>query len=197
MLAVRPTLAAKSVKELVALAKATPGRLTYASTGMGGASHLAMELLRMSAGIDFIHVPYKGSSTTVPDLIGGQVDMTMGSIISLLPHVKSGRLRALGITSPQRSAAVPDVPTIAESGLPGFEAETWAALLGPAGMPAGVVRALNAAIAKIVKMPDIADRIAAQGAAPRVGTPEQARVFIKTELEKWAKVIAAAGIRAE
>ena len=123
--------------------------------------------------------------------------MTMSSAISLLPHIKAGRIRALAITSAQRSSVAPDLPTIAESGFPGFESETWAALVGPAGMPGGIVRQLNAAIAKIVKMPDVADRIAAQGATSRVGTPEQARTFIKTELEKWAKVIAAAGIRAE
>jgi len=156
-----------------------------------------MELFRLSSGITYIHVPYKGSANTVPDLIGGQVDMTTSSIIALLPHVKAGRLRALGITSPQRSAAAPDLPTIAESGFPGFEAATWAALLGPARMPGPIVRLLNATIAKIVQMPDIADRIAAQGAAPRVGTPEQARAFIKSELAKWEKVIATAGIKAE
>ena len=197
VLAVRLTLPAKSIKELVALAKARPGQLTYASTGVGSASHLAMELFRLSSGLTYIHVPYKGSANTVPDLIGGQVDMTTSSIIALLPHVKGGRLRALGITSPQRSPAAPDIPTIAESGYPGFETETWAALLGPAGMPGHVVKLLNATIARIVKTPDVTDRIAAQGAAPRVGTPEQARAFIKTELAKWEKVIAAAGIKAE
>ena len=195
--AVRLTLPAKSIKELVALAKARPGQLTYASTGVGSSSHLAMELFRLTSGITYIHVPYKGSANTVPDLIGGQVDMTTSSIIALLPHVKAGRLRALGITSPQRSPAAPDLPTIAESGYPGFESETWAALLGPAGMPAHVVRLLNATIARIVKTPEITDRIAAQGAAPRVGAPEQARAFIKAELAKWEKVIAAAGIKAE
>lgn len=195
--AVRLTLPAKSIKELVALAKARPGQLTYASTGVGSSSHLAMELFRLTSGITYVHVPYKGSANTVPDLIGGQVDMTTSSIIALLPHVKAGRLRALGITSPQRSPAAPDLPTIAESGYPGFESETWAALLGPAGMPGHVVRLLNATIARIVKTPEITDRIAAQGAAPRVGAPEQARAFIKAELAKWEKVIAAAGIKAE
>ena len=197
VLAVRLTLPAKSIKELIALSKSRPGQLTYASTGVGSSSHLTMELFKLSSGITFIHVPYKGSANTVPDLIGGQVDMTTSSIIALLPHIKAGRLRALGITSPQRSAAAPDLPTIAESGFPGFEAETWAALLTPAGTPSQIVRLLNATVAKIVKMPDIAARIAAQGAAPRVGTPEQAGAFIKTELAKWEKVIAAAGIRAE
>lgn len=194
-LAVRPTLAAKNLKELIALAKSRPGQLTYASTGVGSASHLTMEFFKLASGITYIHVPYKGSANTVPDLIGGQVDMTTSSIIALLPHIKAGRIRALGITSPQRSPAAPDLPTIAESGFAGFEAETWAALLGPAGMSGHIVGLLNATLAKIVKMPDIAERIAAQGAAPRIGTPEQTRAFIKIELAKWEKVIAAAGIR--
>ena len=197
VLAVRPTLPAKSIKELIALAKARGGQLTYASTGVGSASHLTMELFKLASGITYIHVPYKGSANTVPDLIGGHVDMTTSSIIALLPHIKAARIRALGITSPQRSPVAPELPTIAESGYPGFEAETWAAILGPAGMPAQIVALLNATIAKIVKMPDIADRIAAQGAAPRMGTPDQARAFIKAELAKWEKVVAAAGIRSE
>jgi len=197
IIAVRPTFPAKSIKELVALAKSRPNQLTFASTGVGSSSHLTMELFRQSAGITYIHVPYKGSAMTVPEVIGGQVDMTASSIIALLPHIKAGRLRALGITSPQRSPAAPDIPTIAESGYPGFECDTWAALLGPAGLPDQIVRQLNAAIAKIVKMPDVADRIAAQGAAPRVGTPEQARALIRGDLAKWEKVIAQAGIKAE
>jgi len=197
VLAVRPALPAKSVRELIALAKAQPGHLTYASGGVGGANHLTMELFRITAGIDLVHVPYKGSAAAVVDVIGGQVDMVLSSTIALLPHVRAGRLRALGITSVQRIAAAPDLPTIAESGLPGFESETWSALLGPAGMPRGIVRVLNDAIARIAKMPDTIDRLASQGAVPRVGTPEQARTFITTELAKWAKVIATAGIKAE
>jgi tripartite-type tricarboxylate transporter receptor subunit TctC len=197
VLAVRLALPAKSLKELIALAKAHPGQLTYGSTGVGSSSHLTMELFRLSTGITYVHVPYKGSANTVPDLIGGQIDMTTSSIIALLPHVKAGRLRALGISSLQRNPAAPDLPTIAESGFPGFEAATWAALLGPARMPVPIVNLLNTTITKIVKIPDIADRIAAQGATPRVGTPAEARAFIKAELAKWEKVIAAAGIKAE
>jgi tripartite-type tricarboxylate transporter receptor subunit TctC len=196
-LAVRLSIPAKSIKELIALAKSRPGQLTYASTGVGSASHLTMEFFRLASGITYIHVPYKGSANTVPDLIGGQVDMTTSSLIALLPHIKAGRIRALGITSPRRSPVAPDLPTIAESGFLGFESETWAALLGPAGMASQIVALLNATITKIVKMPDITDRLAAQGAAPRSGTPEQARAFIKTELAKWEKVIAQAGIRPE
>jgi tripartite-type tricarboxylate transporter receptor subunit TctC len=156
-----------------------------------------MELFRLTSGITYTHVPYKGSANTVPDVVGGQVDMTTSSIIALLPHVKAGRIRALGVTSLQRSPAAPDLPTFSESGYPGFSSETWAALLGPAGMPGPVVKLLNATITQIVKTPEVAARIAAQGAAPRVGAPGEARAFIKAELVKWEKVIAAAGIKAE
>ncbi len=131
LLAVRATLPVKSVKELIALAKSQPGKLTYASTGTGGSGHLTMELFRLQAGIDMVHVPYKGSSTAVPDVIGGQVDMMFSSSIALLPHMKSGRIRALGITSPKRSPVLPDLPTIAEQGLPGFEVMGWSAMLAP------------------------------------------------------------------
>ncbi|HKA41921.1 MAG TPA: tripartite tricarboxylate transporter substrate binding protein [Burkholderiales bacterium] len=197
VLAVRLTLPPKTVKELVALMKAKPGQVTYASTGVGSSSHLTMELFRLSTGIEFVHVPYKGSANTVPDLIGGQVDMTMSSAISLLPHIRAGRIRALAITSLNRSPVAPDLPTIAESGYPGFESETWAALLGPAGLPKRIVGQLSAAISTIAKMPDILERITLQGARPRMGTPEEARTFIRAETAKWAKVIAEAGIRIE
>ena len=197
LLAVRATLPVKSVKELIALAKSKPGELTYASTGTGGSGHLAMELFRLQAGIDMVHVPYKGSSTAVPDLIGGQVDMMFSSSIALLPHMKSGRIRALGITSPQRSALLPDLPTIAESGLPGFEAIGWSALLAPAKTPRAIVTLLNATIVKIAQMPEVVERLAAQGAAPLTSTPEQARSIIQQEVVKWQKVIKAAGIKAE
>jgi len=197
LLAVRATLPVKSVKELVALAKSQPGKLTYASTGTGGSGHLTMELFRLQAGIDMVHVPYKGSSTAVPDMIGGQVDMMFSSSIALLPHMKSGRIRALGITSPQRSALLPDLPTIAESGLPGFEAVGWSAMLAPAKTPRSIVMLLNATILKIAQMPEIVDRLSAQGAAPLTSTPEQTRSIIQREVAKWQKVVKAAGIKAE
>jgi tripartite-type tricarboxylate transporter receptor subunit TctC len=197
LLAVRSTLPVKSVKELIALAKSKPGHLTYASTGTGGSGHLAMELFRLQAGIDMMHVPYKGSSTAVPDLIGGQVDMMFSSSIALLPHMKSGRIRALGITSPQRSALLPELPTIAESGLPGFEAIGWSAMLAPAKTPRAIVTLLNTTIVKIAQMPEVVERLAAQGAAPLTSTPEQARSILQQEVVKWQKVIQTAGIKAE
>jgi tripartite-type tricarboxylate transporter receptor subunit TctC len=156
-----------------------------------------MELFRLQAGIDLVHVPYKGSSTAVPDLIGGQVDMMFSSSIALLPHMKAGRIRALGITSLKRSPVLPELPTIAESGLPGFEAVGWSAMLAPAKTPRGIVTLLNAAIVKIAQAPDVVERLAAQGAAPLTSTPEQTRSIIRGEVVKWEKVIKAAGIKAE
>ena len=197
LLAVRASLAVNSVKELIALAKSRPGQLTYASTGTGGSGHLTMELFRLQAGIDLVHVPYKGSSTAVPDLIGGQVDMMFSSTIALLPHMKAGRIRALGITSAKRSAVLPELPTIAESGLPGFEAVGWSALLAPAKTPRSIVTLLNSTIAKIAQAPDVVERLAAQGAASLTSTPEQTRSIVRGEVVKWEKVIKAAGIRAE
>jgi tripartite-type tricarboxylate transporter receptor subunit TctC len=197
VLAVRAALPVKSVKELIALAKSRPGELSYASTGTGGSGHLTMELFRLQAGIDVLHVPYKGSSTAVPDLIGGQVDMMFSSTIALLPHMKSGRVRALGITSAKRNPALPDTPTIAESGLPGFEVLGWSALLAPAKTPRGIVTLLSSTIAKIGQMPEIVERFAAQGAAPHTTTPDQTRSIIQGEVVKWRKLIKAAGIKAE
>ncbi len=156
-----------------------------------------MELFRLQAGIDMMHVPYKGSSTAVPDLIGGQVDMMFSSSIALLPHVKTGRIRALGIASAQRIPAIPELPTIAESGLPGFESAGWSAMLAPAKTPRSIVMLLNATILKIAQMPEIVNHLAAQGAVTLTSTPEQTRSMIQSELVKWQKVIKDAGIKTE
>lgn len=197
LLAVRAPLPVKSVKELIALANAQPGQLKYASTGTGGSGHLAMELFRIQAGIELVHVPYKGSSTAVPDVISGQVDMMFSSSIALLPHVKSGRIRVLGVTSPKRSPILPDLPTIAEQGLPGFEAVGWSAMLAPAKTPRNIVMLLNATILRIAQMPDIVERLAAQGAAPLTSAPDETRSMIQSEVLKWQKVVKAAGIKAD
>ena len=165
----------KNVKELIALAKASAGKLVYASTGIGGGLHLTMELFRMQTGIDMLHVPYKGSSTTVPDMIGGRIDVMFGSAPSLLAHVRAGRIRALGITSAKRSAAAPDVPTIAESGVPGFESATFGAFAGPAKTPRSIVGILNAAIAKSAQSQEVASALANQGTDAAIMTPEQGR----------------------
>ncbi len=188
---------AKNVNELVALAKARPGKLVYASTGTGGGLHLTMELFRMQTGASMLHVPYKGSSTSVPDLIGGQVDTMFGSAPSLLPHVRSGRIRALGITSLKRSAAAPEIPTIAESGLPGFESVTFAALAGPAGTPRAIVTVLNNAIIKSAQSPDVGKALASQSADAALMTPEQTMAYMRDEIAKWKKVAAAAGVQSE
>ena len=197
LLVVNASSPVKNVKELIALATARPGKLTYASTGTGGGLHLTMEMFKMQTGINMLHVPYKGSSTTVPDLIGGQVDTMFGSIPSLLPHVRSGRIRALGISSAKRSAAAPDLPTIAESGLPGFESNTWIALAGPAGTPRNIVMVLNSAIAKSVQSPEIGSALANQSTEPVVMMPEQTGAFIRDEIVKWKKVVVAAGVQGE
>lgn len=151
----------------------------------------------MQAGVDLLHIPYKGTALSVTDLIAGQVSLTFGNTLSVLPHVAFGRLRALGITSAKRSAAVPGLPTLAESGLPGFESSTWFALLGPAGTPRGIVTRLNAAIRKIGQLPEIRERIAEQGAEPMDGTPEQVDTHVRAEIAKWAKIVAASGARVE
>jgi tripartite-type tricarboxylate transporter receptor subunit TctC len=197
LLVVNASSPVTSVRELIALAKARPGKLTYASTGTGGSLHLTMEMFKLQTGINMLHVPYKGSSTTVPDLIGGQVDTMFGSVPALLPHVKAGRIRALGISSAKRSAVTPDLPTIAESGLPGFESNTWITLAGPAGTPRNTVMVLNAAIAKSVQSPDLSSALANQSTEPMVLTPEQTGAFIRDEIVKWKKVVVAAGVQGE
>lgn len=197
LLVVNNSLAAKSVKELIALAKASPGKLVYASTGIGGGLHLAMELFRMQTGIDMLHVPYKGSSTTVPDMMGGRIDVMFGSAPSLLTHVRAGRIRALGITSAKRSIAAPDVPTVGESGVPGFEAATFGAFAGPAKTPRAIVGILNAAIAKSAQSQEVASALATQGTDTALMTPEQAGAYVRNQIAKWKKVVETAGIRAE
>lgn len=188
---------ATSVKELIAYAKSRPGKLTYASTGTGGSLHLTMEMFKMQSGIDVLHVPYKGSAFTVPELIGGRVDVMFGSIPSLLPHIKSGRIRALGVSSRTRTNVVPELPTIAESGLPGFESYTWLTLSGPAGMSRDVVKVLNASIEKCVRSPEFGVLLANQSTEPMLMTPEQTAAYIREEVVKWKKVIIAAGVKGE
>ncbi|MBI3935757.1 MAG: tripartite tricarboxylate transporter substrate binding protein [Betaproteobacteria bacterium] len=195
LLAVHPSVPARSVKELIALAKARPGQLTYASTGIGSTPHLAAELFRMRTGIQIIHVPYKGSQTAVPELMSGQVSMMFAS--TLLAPVKAGRLRGLAVASAKRSLAAPELPTVAEAGLPGFEAGTWYALLAPAGTPGEIVRRLNSAITKVAQRAEVREGLRAQGAEPLGGAPEEVRAFVRNEVAKWAKVVAATGARAD
>lgn len=197
LLVVNTSLPVKSVKELVALAKARPGKLNYASTGTGGGLHLTMEMLKTQTGIDMLHVPYKGSSTTVPDMIGGRIDTMFGSAPALLPHVRAGRIRALGISSAKRSAAAPDVPTIAETGVPGFESVSFTSLAAPAATPRSVILLLNAAIAKGAQSTDVSSALSNQGTDTALMTPEESSAFIRDEIEKWNKVVTSAGVRIE
>ncbi len=195
ILVAHPTLAAKNIKELVALAKQKPGQLNFASAGTGTATHLGLELLKLTAGIDVVHVPYKGGAPAVTDLIGGQVQLLWVSIPSVLPHVKAARLRALAVSTAKRTSSAPDVPTVAESGYPGFEYSNWNALFAPAGTPQPQVRKINAQVVAALSDPAVAQRLTAQGADPAPGTPEELGKYMRTDHERWKKVIRTAGIK--
>ena len=197
LLVVHPSVNAKSVRELTALAKSQPGKLNVASSGNGTSIHLAAELYKQMAGVDILHVPYKGSSPAVADLLGGQVQMMFDNMPSSLPHAKAGKLRALAVTSMTRSAALPDVPTLDEEGLKGFDATSWFGLLAPAGTPRDIVAKLNSASVKALASADMRERLAAQGADPVGNTPEQFATFIKAEIDKWAKIVKASGARVD
>jgi tripartite-type tricarboxylate transporter receptor subunit TctC len=197
VLVVHPSLPVKNVKDLIAMATAKPGQLLYASTGNGGSPHLAMELFKMQAKIDIVHIPYKGTPPAVTDLIAGQVSMMFANTLSVLPYVNSGRLRALGISSAKRSAAAPALPTIAETGMPGFEASTWFGMLAPTGTPKDILVRLNGEIRKIVQTKTVADALIAQGADPIGNTAEEFQARIKSDIDKWTRTIKAAGVRAE
>ena len=188
-----PALPAKSVKELIALAKAKPGELTYASSGNGQSTHLAVELFDTMAGIKMTHVPYKGSAPAITDVMGGQVSVFFDTMLSAMPHVRSGKLKALAVTSAARSPAAPDIPTVAESGLPGYEAIAWNGLVAPAGTPREVVARLNAEVKKVLELPEIRERFAAQGFAAAWSSPEKYAAFLDAEVEKWGKVVKVSG----
>jgi tripartite-type tricarboxylate transporter receptor subunit TctC len=197
ILVAHPSVAARNVKELVALAKAKPGQLNFASAGTGTATHLGLELLKLTAGFDVVHVPYKGGAPAITDLIAGQVQLLWVSIPSVLPHVKAGRLRALAVSTAKRSASAPDVPTVAESGYPGFEYSNWNALFAPAKTSTAIVRQVNAAVVKILNEPEIAQKLSALGADPAPGSPDELARYMRTDYERWKKVIRSAGIKAE
>jgi tripartite-type tricarboxylate transporter receptor subunit TctC len=195
-LVVHPSLPPRSVKQLVALAKAKPGAINYASVGIGSGTHLAGELFNYMTGTKMTHIPYKGTGQVMPDLLGGQVAVHFGST-SVVPYVKSGRLVPLGVTGAQRSGVLPQVPTIAESGLPGYEVTAWNALFAPAGTPAAIVQRLNGLVKTGMALPEAKAVMEAQGLDLATGTPEELGALVKAELAKWAKVIKAAGIRPE
>jgi len=195
LLVVHPSVPVKSVKELIAYAKGRPGQLNFASGGAGTAIHLAGELFKTMAGVDMVHVAYKGSAPAMTDLIGGQVSLMFDQILTSLPHAQSGKLRALAVTTERRSPAAPQIPTIAEAALPGYAVTTWHGLLAPAGTPREVVNRLSSESAKALQSTDIRDRFASQGVDPVSSTPEQFAAMMKAELEKWRKVIAASGAK--
>ena len=196
MLVVHPSVPAKSVKDIIALAKAKPGQLSFASAGNGTGGHLSGELFKLLAGIDLLHIPYKGVAPALVDVVAGQVSMTFASLLSGTPHYKSGRLRAYAVTGAKRSAALPELPTMQEAGVKGYESSTWYGVLAPTGTPVDIVNKLNAEIVGILKQPETNERLSQEGAEPVGNTPAQFGAHIKSEIEKWRKVIRAAGIKA-
>jgi tripartite-type tricarboxylate transporter receptor subunit TctC len=197
MLVVHPTVPARSVAELVALGKAKPGFVTYASGGNGSSQHLAAAMFATMADLDMVHVPYKGSAPAEADLLGGQVNMMFASMVSVLPQVKLGRLRALAVSSAARSPAAPDLPTIAESGVPGYAAVAWAGFLAPKGTPAPIVARLNAEITKIMALPEVKARMAGLGAEFSPNTPKSFDAFLRSEITRWGDVVRRARLKVD
>ena len=193
VLVVHPSVPAKTVSELITLIKAKPAGLNYASSGAGTGTHLAAELFKTLAGVDIVHVPYKSAGTAISDLIGGQVQLMFSTLPSVIPHVKAGKLRALGISTAKRSEAAPDIPAIGES-LKGYDVGTWFGVLAPAATPRTIVTVLGREIARITRMPDVRGRLLGLGAEPVGNTPDEFAQYIRAELPKWAKVIRSAGI---
>lgn len=197
LLVVQPNLGVNSVREVVALAKAKPGALNYGSGGNGSSAHLTTELFRTMTGTNIVHVIYKGAGGGLNDVISGQIQMMFSSVTSLLPHVNSGRLKGIAVTSRQRTNSAPAIPTVAESGVPGFESSLWNAVLVPARTDARVVQRLNADIVRTMKSPDIVDQLQRQGFDPESGSPRELVAYMKEEVSKWAKVVQASGARVE
>ena len=197
VLLVHPALPARSVKDLLVLARSAHAHLDAASAGHGTSNHLALELFNSLAGVKIAHVPYKGTGQALVDLMAGQVQVMFGNILSSLQYVKIGKIRALAVTGAKRSSALPALPTVMESGVPGYETTTWHGWLGPAGMPPEIVVKLNAELARAVRSREVLDKLSDDGGEPVAGTPEQFRTHIATEITRWRKVVREAGIRAE
>ncbi len=198
MLVTHPSLPVRNLKDLVALAKAKPRTLTYGSSGSGApSSHLGMELLKVTAGVDIIHVPYKSMAPALVDMLGGQIQMAMPTINVTLQHTRAGRLRAIGVTSLQRSPAAPDVPPLADQGMPGYEANNWYALFAPAGLPTPIADKIYGDVTKLLQSPELRDRFAAAGMEARSMPPVEFAAFVKREIAKWGKVVKASGAKAE
>jgi tripartite-type tricarboxylate transporter receptor subunit TctC len=197
VLVVHPSVNARSVQELLALARATPGGLVYASSGNGSTIHLSAELFAAMTGLAMTHVPYRGSGPAMADLLGGRVALMFDNLPSALPHVREGRLRALAVTAARRSPVLPDLPTIAEAGVPGYEATSWFGLFAPAGTPREIVDRMAREMARFARRPEVAERIHALGAEPITNTPEEFAVMVRAEIEKWGAVVRASGARAD
>jgi len=192
-----PKLPVKTTKELIALAKSNPGQISFASAGQGSTSHMAAELFMSTAGIKMNHIPYKGTGPALTDTIGGQTEIFFSSTATALPHVKAGRLRAIAVTTAKRLAAEPDVPALAESGVPGYDVAVFYGLVGPKGLPRPVVDRINTEVNKILKLKETADRLQTDGVSPVGGTPEKFAQQIRKEVELWRKVVAATGVKVE
>ena len=197
VLEVTPSLPVHSVADLIKLAKEKPGQINFASSGSGTSIHLSGELFKTMAGVDMTHVPYKGSAPAITDLIGGQVQVMFDNLPSSLQQIKAGKLRAIAVTSAQRAPALPDIPTIAESGLPGFEATSWFGIVAPAGTPPTIIARINADVNQWLQSPEAKEKLLAQGAVAAGGSPEQFAAYIHAETEKWARVVKASGAKVD
>ena len=197
ILVIHPALPARNLKEFIELARANPGKYNYASAGTGAGTHLAAELLKLQTKIDIVHVPYKGTGPALSDLLGGQINMMVSTFASALPHVRSGRMRALGVTTAKRSPAAPDVPTLIEGGVAGYDYSTWYGLLAPASTPKAVIEKLHAANRTVLARDDIKQKLESQGVDPVTNTPAEFSAYLKSETEKWGKVVKATGAKAD
>jgi tripartite-type tricarboxylate transporter receptor subunit TctC len=195
VLAVHPSVPARSVKELIAVAKARPGQLTYGSAGVGSSGHLAGAMFDTLTGTTMVHVPYKGMSLALTDVMGGQVSMTFGTSASVVQHLKSGRLRGLAVTGARRSPALPDLPAVAEAGVPGYEASLWYGIVGPARIPREIVERLHAEFVAALKLADVRERLASQGVEAQSTTPDEFSRILVADIERWARVIKRAGVK--
>ena len=195
VLAVHPSVPAANLKELVALARAAPGKYTFASSGSGGSPHLAGEMLKQRAGIELTHIPYKGATPAMSDLLGGQVNMSFQTALSAIPHLQGGKLKVIAVAAARRMTQLPGVPTMAEAGLPDFEVSSWNGLMAPAKAPTGIIFRLHEATARALAMPELREKFAVQGAEAASSTPEEFRAYIRAEIEKWGRVIRQSGAR--
>jgi tripartite-type tricarboxylate transporter receptor subunit TctC len=197
LLVVHPTVPAKNVKDLLAMARAKPGRLNYASSGNGTVTHLAGELFKLMGKVDIVHVPFKGGAPALTALISGEVDMSYENSLVVTPHVRAGKVKALAVTGTKRSQLMPDLPTISESGLPGYNASGWYGLFAPAATPKQIIARLNAEAVKALRMPDVVRTLSSQGAEPVGNTPEEFGAFVKSEIEKWSNLVKLAKMKSD